>query len=142
MALPRKKKPGPKRRTGRPATAQARATNTAYQKAQREALKEVGFVVIQVVVPASESAHMRRKSQVHRLEGLIAVARAAGDEAEAQRQQYRLAALRIDHEAEVRAETDQRNRAIAEARREAEASRREREAKTARPQGKRPDWMV
>ncbi|CUH76274.1 hypothetical protein [Tropicibacter naphthalenivorans] len=143
MAQPRKRKPGPKRRTGRPATAATRAKNTAYQKAQREALQEVGYVVMQIVVPQEESAHLRRKSQVHRIEGLIAAAMANEDLSEARRQEYRLAALRIEHEAEIRAENSLKNRLEREEQAQIEAWRKERAAAVEDTlQTAKPSWMV
>ena len=143
MAQPRKKKPGPKRRTGRPATAAARAKNTAYQKAQREALQEVGYVVMQVVVSAQESASLRRRSQVNRLEGLIAVAEAQGDKEDAMRQQHRLAALRIQHAAEVRAENEAKAAQEREEWRRIEAYRQQQAAEVeARLREAKQPWTI
>lgn len=143
MTQPRKKKPGPKRRTGRPATAKARAKNTAYLKAQREALREMGYVQMTVIVPAKESAFLRRRSQVNRLEGLAAAARVQGDEAEAKRQAFRLAALRLEHEAEVRAEQEAKAAKEREERRALQEWRRANASKVeADLANAKPSWLV
>lgn len=143
MSAPRKKKPGPKRRTGRPATAQRRADNTQRQKAHREALQEVGYVVMQIVCPAEKSGYFRRESQVARLNGLIAVAHAAGDEDEARRQELRLEAMRLTHAAEVRAEMKAKADREAEEWRQIEAHKRRMAAEVdAKLKAAKPSWMA
>ena len=143
MSKVRKKKTGPRRRIGRPATAQRRATNTQRQKAHREALQEVGYVVMQIVAPAAEANRIRRQSQVDRLKGLIAVAEAAGDEIEARRQELRLEAMRLTHAAEVRAEAKAMADREAEEWRQIEAHRRRMASEVdVKLKAAKPSWMA
>lgn len=143
MSAPRKRKTGPKRRIGRPATARRRAENTQRQKAHREALQEVGYVVMQIVAPAAEADRIRRQSQVDRLKGLIAVAKAAGDKVEAQRQSLRLEAMKLAHSVEVQAEARAKTDRDAEEWRRIEAHKRRMASEVdAKLKAAKPSWMA
>lgn len=75
----RKLKPGPKRRVGRPASAQRREAESKRLKGEREILAEMGYQYVTVVVADEYAAFLKEDSSVNRIKGLLGHAEKVGD---------------------------------------------------------------
>jgi predicted TIM-barrel fold metal-dependent hydrolase len=138
--MPRRKKPGPKPRKGRPSTARRREYERDRATQEREDLRASGYEVFVMVAPADQARSLKRASRINRLDGLAQAAETRNDDEEMERLAHRREIAVIENQQQVRQENEQRLQEERDLRRKIRA--RQPQPQNAGVIAPKPSWMA